>query len=83
MDAEPRPTRAQHPVIIVTGASSGIGRATALRLGVPGTTIVLAARRGDQMQATRQEIRRRGGDALVVPTDVNAPMRQPDWWTAH
>src|SRR5690349_7847538 len=57
------------PVVIVTGASSGIGRATALRLGRAGATVVLAARRADQLAEVATEI----GTAVVVPTDVRDP----------
>jgi NAD(P)-dependent dehydrogenase (short-subunit alcohol dehydrogenase family) len=57
------------PVVIVTGASSGIGRATALRLGRAGATVVLAARRADQLEEVAAEI----GAAVVVPTDVRDP----------
>ncbi|SNY49749.1 SDR family NAD(P)-dependent oxidoreductase [Paractinoplanes atraurantiacus] len=56
------------PVVIVTGASSGIGRATAQRLARNGTTVVLAARRADKLQALAEET---GG--LAVPTDVRDP----------
>jgi NAD(P)-dependent dehydrogenase (short-subunit alcohol dehydrogenase family) len=57
-------------IVIITGASSGIGRATALRLGRPGTTVVLAARRADDLAKVADEIEANGGAALVVPTDV-------------
>jgi NAD(P)-dependent dehydrogenase (short-subunit alcohol dehydrogenase family) len=57
------------PVVIVTGASSGIGRATALRLGRAGATVVLAARRADQLDEVAAEI----GTAVVAPTDVRDP----------
>jgi len=57
------------PVVIVTGASSGIGRATALRLGRAGMTVVLAARRADLLDEVAAEI----GTAVVVPTDVRDP----------
>jgi NADP-dependent 3-hydroxy acid dehydrogenase YdfG len=57
-------------VVIVTGASSGIGRATALRLGRAGHTVVLAARRADDLAAVAAEITAGGGEALAVPTDV-------------
>ncbi|XVV11269.1 SDR family NAD(P)-dependent oxidoreductase [Actinoplanes sp. CA-131856] len=56
------------PVVIVTGASSGIGRATAQRLARNGVTVVLAARRADKLQALAEET---GGTA--VPTDVRDP----------
>ncbi|GAA2606184.1 SDR family NAD(P)-dependent oxidoreductase [Paractinoplanes durhamensis] len=60
-------------VVIVTGASSGIGRATVTRIGRAGTTVVLAARRADELEKVAGEIRAQGGDALVVPTDVRDP----------
>jgi NAD(P)-dependent dehydrogenase (short-subunit alcohol dehydrogenase family) len=60
-------------VIIVTGASAGIGRATALRLGRPGTTVVLAARRGQELEAVAERIRSAGGAAVTVPGDLADP----------
>lgn len=61
------------PVVIVTGASSGIGRATAARLGRAGTTVVLAARRADELDTLAAEITAAGGTAVAVPTDVRDP----------
>jgi NAD(P)-dependent dehydrogenase (short-subunit alcohol dehydrogenase family) len=58
------------PVVIVTGASSGIGRATALRLARAGTTVVLAARRAAELEKAAAEM---AGHAVVVPTDVRDP----------
>lgn len=57
-------------VAIVTGASSGIGKATAEALAQDGTTVVLAARRADELEALADRIESAGGHALVVPTDV-------------
>ena len=57
-------------VAIVTGASSGIGRATALVLARQGASVALAARRGDALHELAEEIKRQGGSALAVPTDV-------------
>jgi NAD(P)-dependent dehydrogenase (short-subunit alcohol dehydrogenase family) len=57
-------------VVVVTGASSGIGRATALELARRGATVVLAARREDALQAVAGRCREVGGQALAVPTDV-------------
>jgi len=60
-------------VVIVTGASAGIGRATALRLGRPGTTVVLAARRADELEAVAAAVRENGGAAVTVPGDLRDP----------
>jgi short-subunit dehydrogenase len=57
-------------VVVVSGASSGIGRATAWAFARGGATLVLAARREDLLRELANEIERRGGEALVVPTDV-------------
>ncbi|RPJ28521.1 MAG: SDR family NAD(P)-dependent oxidoreductase [Chloroflexi bacterium] len=57
-------------VAIVTGASSGIGRATALALAKQGALVALAARRGDALLELAWEINRQGSNAIVVPTDV-------------
>jgi NAD(P)-dependent dehydrogenase (short-subunit alcohol dehydrogenase family) len=61
------------PVVIVTGASSGIGRASAVRLGRNGTTVVLAARRQDALKSVAAEIAAAGGEAVVARTDVRDP----------
>jgi NAD(P)-dependent dehydrogenase (short-subunit alcohol dehydrogenase family) len=61
------------PVVIVTGASSGIGAATAVRLGRAGMVVVLAARRAAELTAVGEQIDAAGGRAVVVPTDVRDP----------
>jgi NAD(P)-dependent dehydrogenase (short-subunit alcohol dehydrogenase family) len=61
------------PVVIVTGASSGIGAATAVRLGRAGMVVVLAARRAAELTAVGEQIEAAGGRAVVVPTDVRDP----------
>lgn len=60
-------------VIIVTGASAGIGKAICQRLGRPGQRLVLAARSLKQLDELRKEIESRGGQAIAVPTDVSDP----------
>jgi len=57
-------------VAVVTGASQGIGRATALLLAEHGARLVLAARNAEKLAAAAEEIKKKGGEALVVPMDV-------------
>ena len=57
-------------VALVTGASSGIGEATAVALADEGASVVLAARSGGELDALADRIEGAGGDALAVPTDV-------------
>ncbi len=57
-------------VIIVTGASEGIGRALCLALATQRPKLVLAARNEERLASLAQEITALGGEALVVPTDV-------------
>ena len=56
--------------ILITGASSGIGRATAVRLAGYGAQLALAARNVEALQAVRTEVEQRGSTGLVLPTDV-------------
>ncbi|NOY55328.1 MAG: SDR family NAD(P)-dependent oxidoreductase [Actinobacteria bacterium] len=57
-------------VVVLTGASSGIGRATALALGTNGANVAVAARRETLLSDLAAEITARGGQALAVPVDV-------------
>lgn len=57
-------------VVVITGASSGLGHATAELLAAEGATVVLAARRGDRIEALAETLRNAGGKALAVKTDV-------------
>jgi NADP-dependent 3-hydroxy acid dehydrogenase YdfG len=57
-------------VAMVTGASSGIGAATAAALARDGASVVLVARRRDRLDALWKQIGEAGGDALVIDTDV-------------
>ncbi len=62
-------------VIIITGASSGIGKATALKLSKKGAKVLLSARRKDELQALKKSIEKETGEALVVIADVT---KKPD-----
>ena len=57
-------------VVAITGASAGIGRATALRLARDGASVAICARRRDRLDAVAAEISRAGGTALPIVADV-------------
>ncbi len=57
-------------VVVITGASSGNGEATARHLSAQGATVVLGARRVDRLKSLADELSRNGGKALAVSTDV-------------
>ena len=57
-------------VVVITGASSGLGEATARLLSAQGAVLVLGARRVDRLQSLTDELTGRGGKALAVCTDV-------------
>lgn len=57
-------------VIVLTGASAGVGRATARRLARPGVRMALLARGATGLEAARAEVEALGAEALALPTDV-------------
>ncbi|KPC52597.1 SDR family oxidoreductase [Amantichitinum ursilacus] len=57
-------------VVVLTGASAGLGQATARHLSALGATVVLGARRADRINALAAEINAQGGKALAIVTDV-------------
>lgn len=63
----------QGKVVVITGASSGLGEAAARHLGAAGATVVLGARRIDRIQALASELQAQGGKALALATDVTDP----------
>jgi NADP-dependent 3-hydroxy acid dehydrogenase YdfG len=57
-------------VIVITGASSGLGEATARLLSAQGAAVALGARRADRIESLAAEIREMGGKAIAIATDV-------------
>lgn len=69
MDLKPRPA-IEGKVAIITGASAGIGEATAREFARAGAKVVLAARRKERLEQLEKEIRAMGGTALAIRTDI-------------
>jgi short-subunit dehydrogenase len=65
------PRALSQQVVVITGASSGLGRETALRLAQRGATVVVAARNHEALQSLCAEVERLGGTATAVATDVS------------
>ncbi|ALW90365.1 hypothetical protein AUC44_08035 [Deinococcus actinosclerus] len=59
--------------VLVTGASSGVGAATALRLGEAGATVLLLARREERLREVAARIGAAGGRAVMIPADLSDP----------
>ncbi|TJZ38501.1 SDR family NAD(P)-dependent oxidoreductase, partial [Priestia megaterium] len=59
-------------VVIITGASSGIGEATAKELSSKGAKLVLAARREDRLKTLQEDIKENGGEAIYKVVDVTS-----------
>jgi NADP-dependent 3-hydroxy acid dehydrogenase YdfG len=68
----------KNKVIVITGASSGIGRATALLLAQKGASLALAARSYPKLTEVADEVKHLGGQAIAVPTDVTQPDQVAD-----
>ena len=64
------PNRLQGTVALVTGASSGIGAATAITLAAEGAAVAVAARRRDRLEDLASGIREQGGTVLVLESDI-------------
>ena len=71
--------RFQGRTVLVTGASSGIGRATARALGSEGANVIAAGRRRDRLDAVVQEIESAGGKAVAVTGDAREEAAGTAW----
>ncbi|HEY7281424.1 MAG TPA: SDR family oxidoreductase [Actinomycetota bacterium] len=60
-------------VVVVTGASAGVGRAAAEAFGAEGATVALLARGDEGLEAAAKDVERAGGTGLAIPTDVADP----------
>lgn len=63
----------QNKVIVITGASAGIGRVTAWEFARQGAKIALIARSPEQLEATKKEVEANGGSAIIIQCDVADP----------
>jgi NADP-dependent 3-hydroxy acid dehydrogenase YdfG len=68
---DPEPFYMKDKVALITGASSGIGRATALAFAAKGANVIVAARRQDELDQLVAEIEANGGKAAAIKTDVS------------
>lgn len=68
----------QNKVVIITGASSGIGEAVAKELATKGARLVLAARREERLIKLQNEIKQNNGQAIYKVTDVTSPIQMEE-----
>lgn len=73
----------QDKVVIITGASSGIGEATAKELAFKGAKLVLMTRREDRLKKLHEEIRTNGGEAIYKVTDVTSRQQMEELVAMH
>jgi NAD(P)-dependent dehydrogenase (short-subunit alcohol dehydrogenase family) len=71
--------RFENRVVLVTGASSGIGRACALALGAEGARVVAGGRRADRLAEVVKQVQAAGGEAIAVTGDVREEATGPAW----
>lgn len=69
----------ENKVVLITGASSGIGQSTAELLAKKGAKIVLAARRESRLKELADKINKAGGQAIYQVTDVTNPEDSKNW----
>lgn len=67
--------RFEGKIALVTGASSGIGRATARRLAAEGATLVLLARRGKPLEELADELKRQGAELIISEVDLTIELQ--------
>jgi NADP-dependent 3-hydroxy acid dehydrogenase YdfG len=72
------PDRLEGTVALVTGASSGIGAATAIALAGEGAAVAVAARRKDRLEEVAAGIREQGGTVLVLESDITGEQQATD-----
>lgn len=60
-------------VAIVTGAGTGLGKATAIKLAEEGAKVILVGRRKDKLEEVAQNIEQSGGQSIVIPSDITSP----------
>jgi NADP-dependent 3-hydroxy acid dehydrogenase YdfG len=71
------PLRLASTVAVVTGASSGIGEATALALAAEGATVAIVARRAERLEDLAARIASAGPEPIVIPADLTDPAEAP------